>query len=362
LALTGAGGPLLINPFDSTPGPGLFLGVNSYTAGLPSILRLTATDATWSFFTLENVDSALTFPRGLAYKPGDGIYAVGYAPADPKAKNVTYIWKVRKSSAQGNPGTWVEDDSFTLGKNAFSSARGIAVDAQGNIFVAGVARETRSSTAHWIVRRKSPGKPWATVLDVKNDNVNMSPAVCYFPGNANNSTPAIFTTSDLNSKWTVMRSQQAGASNTWHQVDAWTGGGAEAAAYNITFDSVTGALYVVGCRGLNGRNPSAWVIRMSLDGGDSWWPLLDIAGAGSWASMAAVDGAGNVTVAGVINPTANTSASKPLWKIIRSTDPLIRRVGRTAFRTRKRSRSATAPTPRDRLSLPMAWETCLPLD
>jgi hypothetical protein len=60
---------------------------------------------------------------------------------------------------------------------------------------------------------------------------------------------------------------------------------------------------------------------MSTDGGNSWTPLLDVAGAGSWASMAAIDGAGNVTVAGVINPTANTSASKPLWKIIRCTDP-----------------------------------------
>ncbi|MHC1764068.1 MAG: SBBP repeat-containing protein [Verrucomicrobiia bacterium] len=317
LAPAGTGGALLIDPFNSAQGASLFLGVNTYTVGLPSILRLTPTDSTLSSYTMASVDSALTFARGLAYNPGDGLYAAGYGPVDRKAKNVTYIWTVRKSNDQGKPGTWTDDDRFALGQNAYSTARGIAVDEQGNVFVAGVARDTRFSATHWIVRRKVPGKAWATVFDAKNDNVNMAPSICYFPGNTINPTPAIFTTSDLNSKWTVMRSQQAGASGTWHEVDSWTGGGAEAAAYNITFDRVSGALYVVGCRGLNGKNPSAWVIRMSMDGGNSWDTLLDVAGAGSWASLAAIDGTGNVTVSGVINPTG----SKPLWKTIRSTEP-----------------------------------------
>ena len=65
------------------------------------------------------------------------------------------------------------------------------------------------------------------------------------------------------------------------------------------------------------------MIRTSIDGGNNWTTLLDAPGSGSWASMAAVDSNGNVSVSGVINPLADSGSNttRPLWKIIRCTDP-----------------------------------------
>lgn len=331
-APTGVGRAVLINPFQSTPAPSLFVGVQAFAAGAASLLRCTPVDVASSAYTLEDLDSTLSSVGGFGYNPVDGaLYAAGQAPIDPNARRITYTWKVMKSEGQGDAGTWSETDSFTLAKNAYASARKVAVDPFGKVFVTGVAVDGKGSVPHWIVRRKVAGGGWATVLDLKGNNINMLPSVCYFPGNAHNPTPAMLTTSDLNSKWTVMRSQltnpnkpeNLGALGTWVGVDSWTGGGAEAAAYDITCDPANGYLYVVGCRGLNGRNPSAWVIRTSVDGGNNWTTLLDVPGSGSWASMAAVDGNGNVSVSGVINPAqdSGSSTTRPLWKIIRCTAP-----------------------------------------
>ncbi len=322
-APSGLGATVLVNPFNSLPAPSVFLGRDTYDSGAASILLLTPTDSSSSLFTLQNLDSALAYASDFLRGPGDTLYAVGHADVDPNARNVTHNWRVRKSLSRGNPGSWGNDDSFSFGKNAYSSARSAAIDSMGNVFVAGIARDARFSIPHWIVRRKKPAltDPWTTVFDAKNGNVNMRPSACSFPGNSRNPTSAIFTTSDLNSKWTVMRSQQLGDNGTWQEVDSWTGGGTEASPCEIRFDPFSGNLYVAGFRGLNGKNPSGWVMRMSPDGGNSWTPLLDAAGASSWASKIAIDGEGNVTVSGVVNPTANTPANKPLWKVIRCTDP-----------------------------------------
>src|SRR5215467_13594176 len=98
-APTGAGGAVMMDPLNAGPAPGVLIGINSYNAETASILRLTPTDSSSSSFTSENLDNALTFARGLAYNTSDAaIYAAGYAPVDPKAKNITYIWKVRRSA------------------------------------------------------------------------------------------------------------------------------------------------------------------------------------------------------------------------------------------------------------------------
>lgn len=316
----GDGHAVLIDPFTSAPAPGVLVGFNSTGVGNTSILRLTPNDSSSSSFSVEALDNSLTTVTRLAYNDGDALYAAGNAPIDPRARSVTHVWKVRKSTGQGNSGTWTGDDTFILAKNAYSSAWGMTADYGGNVFASGVASDGK--TPHWIVRRKIPGGLWTTVYDVKGNNVNMIPAMCFFPGNANNRNPAVFTVSDLSSKWTVMRSQNQGASGTWQPVDSWTGGGAAASAYDAVCDAVTGNIYVIGCRGLNGNNPSGWVIRMSSDGGNSWTTLLDVAGSGSWASRAAIDGAGNVSISGVINPTKTpTTAGTPLWKVIRCASP-----------------------------------------
>jgi hypothetical protein len=269
-----------------------------------------------SAFTVEPVDSSLTFVNRLAYNSDDGLYAVGSAPKDPLAKNTVDLWCVRKSSAQsqGNANTWIQEDTFALGKSAFSTANGITRDADGYVYVCGVASDGR--TPHLVVRRRAPAGGWLTVLDAKGSNNSMAPSMCSFPGDATH-PPAVLVVSELNSKWTVLRSEQHGDPGTWLSVDNWTS--SQATAYDAVYDSVRGIIYVVGCRGLNGSNPSAWVIRMSDDGGkQSWKRLLDQSGQGSWSSRATADAAGNVSVSGVVRDTTGTI---PLWRVIRCTNP-----------------------------------------
>jgi hypothetical protein len=317
-APTGGGHAVLIDPFNSTPAPGLLLGIDSLGSGSATILRLTPNDSASTSFSVSDLDHELTDVTRLANNPGDALYAVGYAPLDPTAKNITYVWKVRKSSslALGNLGTWTDDDTFLLARNASAYAWGVTTDGVGNVFVSGAASD--SHTPHWIIRRKRSGDTFRTVFDAKGTDLNMVPSLCFFPGNVKNPKSAVIAASELNSKWTVIRSQSQGASGTWQQVDSWTAGGAST-AYDLTCDPVSGTIYAVGCQGLNGSGaipPSDWVIRSSVDGGDNWNLLLNIGGRSSWARTAVVDAAGNVSVSGVIN-----QGGTPLWKVIRCTNP-----------------------------------------
>jgi hypothetical protein len=330
-APAGGGITLLLDTFASDPAnPVVFLGTTDPTYGNPTILRLTPNTASPDTFDVEAVDNGLSYVSRLLWRPSEGVngtlYAVGHGPNDPKARNPVSVWTVRKSSGNGAVDTWSQDEKFFLTKNAYSIATGATTDQAGNLFVAGVANDGR--TPHLIIRRKTPVGTWATVYDAKGQNADMMPSMCFYPGIPGDlqRPPARIVASELNSKWIVLRSVNQGASGSWQLVDSWTGGGAAATAYDVAYDEFSGNIYAVGCRGLNGSDspataPSAWVIRVSIDGGVTWNPLLDIAGMGSWASRVACDADGNVSVSGVVNPTYKT-ATKPLWKVIHCTEPL----------------------------------------
>jgi hypothetical protein len=263
------------------------------------------------------VDSGLAAAERLALNPGDGLYAAGFVMNGANPRNQVGVWKVRKSAAasQGAANTWSDDDQFSLSSSAESLATGITTDALGNVYVAGLAES--GSTPYWVVRRKHLGGGWTTVFDVKGQNAFMNPGMCFFPGNANNPKPAVFTFSDLSSKWTVFRSQNQGTN--WASVDSWPSDKSPATAYDAACDGQNGNIYVVGTRGLNAQNPRAWVIRTSDDGGNTWSTLLDVTLTNSWARNVAIDGAGNVSVSGVVFNQTGT----PLWMIIRCTTPQI---------------------------------------
>jgi hypothetical protein len=331
-APVGEGSTLLLDPFSSNPG--VFLGTKDFTYGNPTIFQLTPNPVSPWTFDVASVDNGLSYVSRLIHRASEGVdgtlYAVGHSPNDPKARNSVFVWTVRKSSGKGATNTWSQDEKFFLTKNAFSFATGATTDNATNLFVSGVANDGRNP--HLLVRRKDRNGAWTTVYDAKGQNINMIPSMCFYPGIPGD-PPAVIVASELNSKWTVLRSLNQGASGSWQQVDSWTGGGAAASAYDVAYDSFSGNIYAVGCRGLNGSGaattaPSAWVIRVSTDGGKTWGggnslgdPLLDVAGSGSWASRVTFDAGGNVSVSGVINPTYPT-ATKPLWKVIRCIDPL----------------------------------------
>ncbi|MCL4180076.1 MAG: hypothetical protein KJ072_20305 [Verrucomicrobia bacterium] len=305
------GNTVLVDPYPlDQDNPGVFVGCQASSFGSATVLRLTPTDPSFSLFSFSEVDSGLASVNDLAHNPGDGLYAVGYGPKESKGKT-TVIWKVRKSLDQdrGAANTWREEDRFFLARGAFSRATGVTTDTGGVVYVSGIASDVRAP--HWIVRRKLPDGAWTTVHDQKAQDNSMVPAICFFPGNVDCPTPAVFTVGDLDSKWAVLRSQNQGA--TWTLVDDWSSA-AEASAYDAACDS-QGNLYVVGCRGLNGRNPTGWVVRISRDGGTEWDTLLDAAdGPNSWASRVAIDGAGHVSLSGVIHDANGT----PRWAVVRN--------------------------------------------
>jgi hypothetical protein len=323
-APSGQGYFVLLDPFPVPNQFSVFLGCDT-SSGNPSVLRLTAPDPSFSSFTVEGVDSGLAAAERLALNPGDGLYAAGFVMNNANPRNPVGVWKVRKSPAasQGVANTWSDDDQFSLSSSAESLATGITRDTLGNVYVAGVAES--GSSPHWVVRRKHPLGSWTTVFDAKGQNALMNPGMCFFPGNANNSKPAVFTVSDLNSKWTVFRSQNLGTN--WASVDSWPGDKSSATAYDAACDSQSGYIYVVGTRGLQTQNPRAWVIRTSKDGGDTWSTLLDVTLTNSWAKSVAIDAAGNVSVSGVVFNQNGT----PLWMIIRCTTPQIPAAWTTSY-------------------------------
>jgi hypothetical protein len=327
---------VLVDPFPTDPEqPRLF--VTGMTGGT-TIFRVTGHDSSFSYFVPEPLDSAISSVFQIMHAPGEGFYAVGGSP-----------WQVRRSpeEARGDAGTWHEDDRFFFTSvdrkgntiQHSSKATGSAVDAMGTIYVSGMAQ--KGSSYLWIVRRKwtdetwEAGRTWETVHEVANPNVNMLPRVFSFPGNDKNPHPAVFTISDLNGKWTVLRSQAEGNKDSWLLVDSGPAPTAEATPYDGVVDT-QGNIYVAGCRGLNGKNPSSWTVRRSDDGGNTWTTMLDIHGEGSWASRLAVDATGAVSLAGTVNPTKVTSkrgstAGTPLWKIVRCATPNDPTAWLTAF-------------------------------
>lgn len=318
------GRDVLINPFASSPAPGIILATENGSSDgsvAHSVFRLTPTDSTSSQFTLEPLDGGLTGASRLAYNPGDGLYAAGFAVTVTGSKGRTtslQTWKIRRSpeAGQGNFGTWTEDDSFNLttvskGKTTVYDARayGVTTNDLGNVYVCGSASDGRFN--HWVVRKKS-GTTWSKVHDAPAaDGYSIPYDVCFVPQGGNNPASALFVAGLFNSRWTVLRSVDRGIN--WQTLDPWPADGGLATAFDVASDS-NGNIYVVGVRGRDGQN-RGWVLRRSNDGGTNWETLLDQPSTDdSWAVRLAVDDGNNITLAGAIDAADGT----PRWAIVRN--------------------------------------------
>ncbi len=306
------GSAALIDPSSADPSvPGVFIGCWSDSAqGIGSVVRV---DPQGNHSV---ADTELSRVYGLGHNPAAAaLYAVGdglrvTVPPFPRSNPTT--WKVLESVTGGGAGSWSTDDEFYLSSKTASSARGTTTDTDGSVYVCGLAYPNRGG-AHWIVRKLPPDGVWATVSDQSSPTgVNaIASGMCIFSGNANNATKAVFAVGTLNSKWTVLRSQNQGAS--WQLVDAWSPGNKLAAGATGAACDAAGNLYVVGHRG-TGTYPTGWVVRMSANGGDTWTPLLDVAeGAYSWAASVGADANGDIWVCGMTQNTSGTSR----WTMLR---------------------------------------------
>lgn len=323
----GWGTSLILDPYSTTPLPGLLLCGQRSDNLLASVARVTPLDAVPLEFAVQSLDSLNTRPREVLHRSGDGLYVVG---ADASGR-----WAVRRSADEdkGQPLTWDDEETFgfswTTGtgrkqtvQHGSSRASGATLDQDGGLWVAGYAFDSERN--HWIVRHKSPSGTgtWSPKLDIPGSlaasrrasrPVTSTSGICYFPGNAKNPTPALLAFGILDSRWTVVRSEDGFA--TW-QVQPWTpAGGTEAEVWGATVDP-QGHIYLCGVHGYEGAT-YGWLVRSSDDGGRTWKDLLNKreADGGSFAARIMVDTLGTVWVGGAtpVSPSPRTA-----WAVVRN--------------------------------------------
>ena len=304
------GTSLLIDPFSPDPSnPAVFVGCGS---DLGSVFHLDNNGVVPTF-----VDTDLGTALGMGFNPANStLYAVGYhlrVPSAPSSTDNQDVWNVRKSVAGGGANTWTNDDTFYLSTKAVALARAVTTDANGNVYVCGTANPS-TGNAHWVVRELPFGGSWETVVDTAGKSGTADAhGMLFFPGNSANPAKAVFAAGTLNSQWTVMRSQNQGAS--WQIVDAWSPGKNIGATADKAACDTAGNIYVVGYRGV-ALTGAGWVVRKSSDGGNTWSLVLDVPPVGPYskASSVSIDGAGNVWITGV---TDDPSGS-PRWTVLKN--------------------------------------------
>jgi hypothetical protein len=318
-APAGSGVSVLMDPFTDLANPGIFLATMQ-NPGTKSIYRLKPNPAFPAFAYEEVHNGVFNDLRRLDYVPNDGtlngtLYAIGQSPA-----NRFTAWKVLKSLDKGN--SWTDDGTFYLGKGNTSLAQGLASDAAGIAYACGHAYGSAGNDRHWIVRRKLSGSAgWMTVSDISNKSPgNGALAMCSFPGNAANPTPAVFAAGYLNYKWTVMHSQNQGG--TWQQAGAasWPTGYPYAMASDAACDGA-GNIYVAGYYFMGGGYAAGCVVQTSGDGGNTWITLLDDNSStptGTW--RLAIDNSGYVTLSGKIS---DSTGGNSRWTVVRPANPQV---------------------------------------
>ena len=202
----------------------IYVGGYVYTTpagneGQPVMRRSTDGGQTWTTLDLPGSAAALTTsPHGL--------FAVG---------STDYWWTVWRSTNNG--ATWSTVDTFQLGWG--TTARGIAADASGNLFVVGYAMFDSAPT-RWIVRRSSDGgTSWTTVDNYVSAAGNHSTAQAVTVDNAGR----LWVAGNDVGSWLVRRSDDRGAS--WVNSDVFLIPGRFPVAYGLAAD-VAGNVFAAG--------------------------------------------------------------------------------------------------------------------
>ena len=247
-----------------------------------------------------------------------------------------YNWTLRRGT--GAATSWVPVDDFSLA-DAWSEARGVTVDDQGNVYVCGMALDA-SGISHWIIRKSTDqGVHWQTQDLFKGNgswsltgyNTVEALGITFVP---NSSGPggalfAVGTRGKLYSgAWTVIRSIDGGTNWKIVDSDAWVPKQiGTSRARKVAADS-RGRIFVLGDTGSRmEQDPSPWVARMSSDGGNTWKTIF-----GPWnygpcpyPLDLAVDAAGNVWAVGVTHKKYGTKTvtytSQATWVRLSETTP-----------------------------------------
>lgn len=234
-----------------------------------------AEQTTWS--TVDDFDYAnadLTQATDIATGPGGEIYAVGMAELDYSNS----LWLVRRSDDDG--ASWTTVDQYrhpTAEVEGRARADAVAIAPDGTVYVGGRAEVEREERG--VIRRSiDGGANWTTVDEIPAPD-NDSYAVVslavgsggrVFAGLADSQSDAA-----ISARWTIRTSGDMG--ENWEVADDVPAG---VALPPYTFGAVAdmvvdaaGAVYASGS--LNDGETSRWLVRRSVDDGESWSTILD---------------------------------------------------------------------------------------
>jgi hypothetical protein len=174
-------------------------------------------------------------------------------------------WLVRASRDAGK--TWATVERFEITPGRQNYALGMAEDAAGNIYVAGVVSGP-SDTRALIRKSRNRGTAWTTVED------HLSPgAITCKTYDIDFIDGALFTLGrcgdDATYRWVVRRSTDGGG--TWDTVDAARDASARYAKPGAMTRTAGGALIVLGIERVG--ETDQWLMRRSTDRGSTWSDL-----------------------------------------------------------------------------------------
>lgn len=286
---------------------GLGYPATGFSSGL--VLKTDTTEATWYLSDNSNPSPPQgSSIAGLAFDANGNLYSAGTLwNLCTKTSCPGTFWYVRKSPDRG--ATWATVDLFQAVAGKSAGSGGVAGDALGNIYVSGGATDA-NGVYHWLVRKSADGgQTWATVDDLspgRSYGIGSVPGVGLFAvGSLSSTTSGKGNKTTTTTSWVVRRSVDGG--NTWVTVDVCQpppGYGAMAVA---AASDTQGKVYVAGRTTIlagSGRTAIAvvqWLVRGSNDGGNTWSTadaFSYVSGKGSVANGLGRDAAGNIAVVG----------------------------------------------------------------
>lgn len=206
-------------------------------------------------------------------------------------------WYVRISSDVGT--TWVQSDSYQYQSGGSASA---AIETQpGTYYVTGTTVDA-SSAYHWVLRKSvDSGTTWATIDDYScpsgtyvqaNDITEDENGNLYMAGACYDSINAYYN-------WIIRKSVDAG--NSWTVVDTFNlVANKSAHAVKIKSDK-NGRLFAIG-KGMDASSKNHWLVRLSTDSGVTWVTVDDyVPSAGTQSAYAtdiAINNLGHAVVVG----------------------------------------------------------------
>ena len=288
-------------------------------APLIAVAPLKSTAQTWQTVDDFQVAPGLNAAAGdIGTDPsGSILYSVGGATdVDGVRAGV-----VRVSTDSGQ--SWTTVDALKVAGWPTVQYRGFGSAASGALFTAGELYDSVGGFKNWIVRRSLDGGLNWTTQDVFVDgpqgwptaaDIKVAPSGAIF---ASGQTAANDGASGW--YWLVRRSLDGG--NSWVTVDKVLGG-SEA---RMTGFHPNGSVFVVG--GLaDSRTGLHWTVRRSTNGGATWTTVDSYqaaAGIAARAESVAVDASGTIYVAGMASGTQKGKGPPTytlLWVVRRSTD------------------------------------------